>query len=40
MKIKEDELKFDMKHARKLPDFSKNEAVVKLTSAAVMKEGH
>jgi hypothetical protein len=38
LKIKEEELKFDMKHTRKVPDFSKNEAVVKLTTAAVYRE--
>lgn len=29
-----------MKYARELPDFSKVEAPVKLTSAAVLREGH
>lgn len=29
-----------MKHARKMPDFDKREAVIKLNSAAVMREGH
>jgi hypothetical protein len=29
-----------MKHARKMPDFEKNDAVVKLTTAAVYREGH
>lgn len=33
-------MKFDAKHARELPDFSKVEAPVKLTSAAVLREGH
>jgi hypothetical protein len=40
MKKREEELKFDGKHARELPDFSKVEAPVKLTSAAVLREGH
>jgi hypothetical protein len=40
LKEKEDELQFDKKHARKMPDFDKNEAVVKLTTAAVYREGH
>jgi hypothetical protein len=39
-KQKEEELKFDMKHHRKMPDFDKHEAVVKLTSAAIHREGH
>jgi len=29
-----------MKHTREVPDFSKVEAPVKLTSAAVLREGH
>jgi hypothetical protein len=29
-----------MKHAREMPDFTKKEAPVKLTSAAVLREGH
>ena len=29
-----------MKYAREVPDFSKLEAPVKLTSAAVLREGH
>jgi len=29
-----------MKHARKMPDFNKKEAVVKLTTAAVVREGY
>ena len=29
-----------MKHAREMPDFEKKEAVVKLNSAAVMREGY
>ena len=37
---REEELKFDVKHARELPDFSKVEAPVKLTSAAVLREGY
>jgi hypothetical protein len=40
LKKKEDELKFQMKHSREVPDFSKVEAPVKLTSAAVLREGH
>lgn len=39
-KKREDELKFQMKHTREVPDFSKVEAPVKLTSAAVLREGH
>jgi len=37
---REDELQFEKKHAREIPDFSKLEAPVKLTSAAVLREGH
>jgi hypothetical protein len=40
LKRKEDELKFGMKHSREVPDFTKVEAPVKLTSAAVLREGH
>ncbi len=40
LKEKEDELQFDKKHFRKMPDFDKNEAVVKLTAASVYREGH
>ena len=40
LKRKEDELQFAMKHAREIPDFTKVEAPVKLTSAAVLREGH
>jgi hypothetical protein len=40
LKKKEEELKFQMKHSREVPDFSKVEAPVKLTSAAVLREGH
>lgn len=40
LKKKEDELKFAMKHTREIPDFTKVEAPVKLTSAAVLREGH
>ena len=29
-----------MKHAREVPDYEKNEAVVKLNSAAVRREGY
>lgn len=29
-----------MKHAREMPDFEKKEAVIKLNSAAVMREGY
>lgn len=29
-----------MRHAREVPDFNKKEAPVKLTSAAVLREGH
>ena len=39
-KHREDEIKFNMKHAREMPDFSKKEAPVKLNSAAVIREGH
>jgi hypothetical protein len=40
LKKRDEELKFDGKHARELPDFSKVEAPVKLTSAAVLREGY
>lgn len=40
IKKREDELKFQMKHTREVPDFSKVEAPVKLTTAAILKEGH
>ena len=40
IKKRDEELKFDGKHARELPDFSKVEAPVKLTSAAVLREGY
>lgn len=40
IKKRQEELKFEGKHARELPDFSKVEAPVKLTSAAVLREGH
>jgi hypothetical protein len=40
IKTKEDELKFNMKHARPMPDFEKHDAVIKLNSAAVLREGH
>lgn len=33
-------MQFKMKHARELPDFSKIDAPVKLTSAAVLREGY
>lgn len=33
-------LQFDKKHARKLPDFSKNEVEIKPTAAAILREGH
>ncbi|CAI2385508.1 unnamed protein product [Moneuplotes crassus] len=31
---------FDKKHARKLPDFNKNEPEIKPTAAAILREGH
>jgi hypothetical protein len=40
IKRRQEELKFEGKHAREIPDFSKVEAPVKLTSAAVLREGH
>lgn len=40
LKRREDQLQFGMKYSRDLPDFSKLEAPVKLTSAAVLREGH
>jgi hypothetical protein len=40
LKKRDDELKFNQKYARELPDFSKVEAPVKLTTAAVLREGH
>jgi len=40
LKKRHEELKFDAKHAREIPDFTKVEAPVKLTSAAVLREGH
>lgn len=40
LKKRQEELKFEGKHAREIPDFSKVEAPVKLTSAAVLREGH
>ena len=40
IKRRDEELKFDQKYAREVPDFSKVEAPVKLTSAAVLREGH
>ena len=40
LKKRQEELKFEAKHAREIPDFSKVEAPVKLTSAAVLREGH
>ena len=39
-KIRQEELKFDMRHAREMPDFSKKEAPVKLNAAAVVREAH
>lgn len=38
--IREGELKFNMKHTKEMPDFEKVEAVVKLNSAAVLREAH
>jgi hypothetical protein len=40
LKKRDDELQFQMKYSREVPDFSKLEAPVKLTSAAVLREGH
>lgn len=40
LKKREDELQFNKKHTREVPDFSSVEAPVKLTSAAVLREGH
>ena len=40
IKKRDGELQFQMKYAREVPDFSKLEAPVKLTSAAVLREGH
>lgn len=40
LKKREEELQFDMKHSREVPDFSKNSAPVKLTTAAVYRESH
>jgi hypothetical protein len=40
IKKRDEELKFEGKHAREIPDFSKVEAPVKLTSAAVLREGY
>jgi hypothetical protein len=37
---RQEELKFSGSHAREVPDFSKVEAPVKLTSAAVLREGY
>lgn len=34
------QLKFNMRHAREMPDFDAKEAPVKLTSAAVLREGY
>lgn len=39
-KQRDDELKFNMKHAREMPDFSKKDAPVKLNAAAVVREAH
>lgn len=39
IKKRDEELQFQKKHAREIPDFSKVEAPVKLTSAAVLREG-
>jgi len=36
---REKELQFNIHHAREMPDFTKKEAPVKLTSAAVLREG-
>lgn len=33
-------MKFNMRHAREMPDFEAKEAPVKLTSAAVLREGY
>ncbi len=38
--VRQAELQFNKKHARKMPDFDKKEAVVKLNTAAVLREGH
>jgi hypothetical protein len=35
---RDSELKFDMKHARKLPDFNSKPAAVKLNTAAIIRE--
>lgn len=40
LKKREDELQFSKVHTREIPDFSSVEAPVKLTSAAVLREGH
>lgn len=41
IKKKEADLQnFDMKHYREMPDFEKKEAVVKLTTAAIVREAN
>ena len=39
LKEYDDQLQFNMKHARPLPDFEKIEAPIKLNAAAVLREG-
>lgn len=40
LKEQEEQLQFNKKHAREMPDFDKYEAPVKLNSAAVLREGY
>lgn len=39
LKTYDDQIQFNMKHARPMPDFEKKEAAVKLNAAAVLREG-